>query len=61
MNPEIIRRRQLGLTITGPFNRNRPRRLARRITRTALVNLVPAAITAGVVIGIIAFTALIFL
>lgn len=61
MNHELIRRHQLGLTITGPFNRNRPRRLARRITRAALVNLIPAAISAAVVIAFIAFAALIFI
>lgn len=61
MSHELIRRRRLGLAITGPYSKNRPRRRARLLTRTVLYNLTPYAISAVVSAAAIAFIAALFI
>lgn len=54
MNPIIQRRASLGLAINGPFSRNRRRPLQ-------WGNLVPYAISAAIMLGIILFFTSLFL
>lgn len=64
MPHEIIRRQQLGLTITGPFSRNYRRSAKpapKQRPRLHWRNLIPYAISAAVALAGITFLALIFI
>ena len=63
MYHEIIRRHQLGLTITGPFSRNRRRsdKTTRQRPRLQWKNLIPYAISAAIAISGLTFLALFFI